>query len=348
MAKKNKGLVHRITQSAHYRYEKALMCLLGAIHTVQPSKVKNSSIIIAAYPRGGSTWLSQLLSCADNSVVMYEPLLPLIKQGVIPWRQFLSKEDHHPALEQYLSDLFSGKKLSHQVALHSMTANTACELVKADTWIHKFCRLQSLLPWLTHHFNIPAPIFLVRNPYATIASQLIYGSKKSASKRWKELHSLNYLNANDNKGNQKMYAFYKNKLDSLHTTEENLAALWCLSHIPGIAESQSRKWTTITYEELLTDGKKIMPELFHQYQLPYDHQRLEDVFHTRSATSLKEGAKINIDQQITGWKDQLSANQVRLIRDTLKKFNMDFFTQNDIITSSDLKNQSHHVAEVSY
>jgi len=70
-----------------------------------------NAILLFSDPRGGSTWLTEILMKAINPAVIWEPLSPGInsefKKLGFPPRQFIPEEDEWPEAKEAFQELFS-------------------------------------------------------------------------------------------------------------------------------------------------------------------------------------------------------------------------------------------------
>ena len=144
-----------------------LINVLSQFKHFQPS----SNFLIFSEPRGGSTWLSQMIRTIPKTAVIWEPINPRIYSELrgmkFGWRQFIPDNEVWPEAEDFLLQILSGKKLSYHTTSHS----NIDQFINAERLIIKFCRGHAILPWLTKRFDLKfKPIYLVRHPFAVVSS----------------------------------------------------------------------------------------------------------------------------------------------------------------------------------
>src|SRR5690606_10560197 len=142
----------------------------------------NKARIICGDPRGGTTWLAQLLNQLPGSALIWEPLAVSEVKEVhalkFQWRQFIPESDSWPEAKELMECILSGRLLSPYLCQQT----TPQQLRDATHLLIKFCRANQLLPWLTKEFNFEAPpVYLVRHPCAVVASQMKQGDWRNVS-----------------------------------------------------------------------------------------------------------------------------------------------------------------------
>lgn len=142
----------------------------------------NNNFMIFSEPRGGSTWLAQMIKTVPRTALIWEPINPKVYQELrkinFGWRQYIPENDKWQEAEDFFKQIFIGNKLSY----HTSSFLTVCDLIKAEQLLIKFVRGNALLPWITKQYNlIHKPIYLVRHPFAVAQSQLKHGAWKSVT-----------------------------------------------------------------------------------------------------------------------------------------------------------------------
>lgn len=77
----------------------------------------NNTIIISGTPRGGTTWLAELLAAVTKSPILWEPLEPSYHQEIkekfgwdyyVPYNYDINTDTSHKEIYTYLESVLSG------------------------------------------------------------------------------------------------------------------------------------------------------------------------------------------------------------------------------------------------
>src|SRR5690606_10960359 len=198
----------------------------------------NETRIISGEPRGGTTWLAQLLNELSRSAMIWEPLavsnVKEVQKLGFHWRQYIPEDEVWPEARRLMERILSGRLLSPYLCQQT----TPQQLQQSNHLLVKFCRANQLLPWLTRQFNFESPpVYLVRHPCAVVASQLKHGGWKNVSPSF-SIPQTKFAS---------FYSEHAGFLKTLDTIEERLAATWCLCNIVPLSHPDNNKrWITVT------------------------------------------------------------------------------------------------------
>jgi hypothetical protein len=140
----------------------------------------NENLVIFGDARGGSTWMAELIGQVPKTVLLWEPLhigrVDYFKQLNFAWRQHIPEDETWYEAQGAFEQLFRGKVLTH----YTCSFSSPFYFLFADRMLVKFCRANALVPWLTRVFDFKyEPIYLVRHPFAVVASQLSHPAWES-------------------------------------------------------------------------------------------------------------------------------------------------------------------------
>ena len=117
------------------------------------------NLVVFSDPRGGSTWMTEVISHLPHTVTLWEPLhlgkVPYVKKLGFGWRQFIPENEAWPEAERAFEKIFSGKLVNR------WTSSKASPLafLRANRMIVKICRANAMIPWITRIFQFKhAPI----------------------------------------------------------------------------------------------------------------------------------------------------------------------------------------------
>ena len=288
---------------------------------------KEDNIIISGMPRGGTTWLAEILLNIHGTALLWEPLHHTvlrnskykdfsIKLGTLP---YIPEDSDWKEAHVFFDKLLGGKIILKEYIFRNSLKylDKEINLFRNKRWIIKSCRMNLLLPWITNNFDIKPPIFLIRHPLAVVASQLRH-------KAFNEIHPNTLI---DNKLlYPSIYNQFSHIIENLKTNEEALAAFWCLNNISTIKHSNNNiKWITVSYERLINRSEEELKRILSRLNIPFDPFILENInspsFTTKNGSPIKKGGN-----QLTGWKNSLKQDQVNRILKVVEAFGIEEYS----------------------
>ena len=290
--------------------------LLSEIRNFRPE----DNFYVFSDPRGGSTWLSDLIRTIPRTSTLWEPLHTHYSEEFrrlnFSIRQFIPEGKDWPEARKLFERLFRGKVWN----VFSSQRTTPLEHLKADQLIVKICRGNRLLPWLVNNFEFRyEPIYMVRNPYAVIASQLQQGAWDimiSSFPMPERLHQDEFCDK------------HKAFLTSLRSKESVLAAIWCSSNLHLMEHPQNNKrWIFLTYEDLFIDPERSIDLIFARWGLKVP-RNIYDIVNVPSFTSKDKTTTGTNTQQLEKWKTYLKSEQIKDISRVLSYFNEKHYSVN--------------------
>ncbi len=160
-------MLKRIREST--KLKKAKYAFAQSVNRIESSE----NLLLFCMPRGGSTWLTEVLAASSNLPVLWEPLhlryAPEFQNINLGWEQVMSKDGEWAELKEKFEKLFQGKILNDW----NCRVSPARSFVWSTKMIVKFCRANGMLLWLTENFSFKhKPVLLLRHPFAVVASQM--------------------------------------------------------------------------------------------------------------------------------------------------------------------------------
>lgn len=277
-----------------------------------------STLLIFASPRGGSTWLVEILKEIPKSVLALEPLF----RGKLMEFSNLNFFWHQPipsGIEWKDAENAFMKLLNREILRLSIYYdNNLLDIPKADKFIFKFCHGNMLLEWVTENFDV-TPILLVRHPCAVVSSQLLHGG-------WQGLKNGNANYDIPDFPHNDIYLHYQDILKAVKTVEENLAATWALTMVNSLkSESNDIKWITVAYENLYLNFEYEINRIFGRLGIaipPSVYGKRQK----RSKTTIKSSETyLSSGKQLESWQKNLTNRQQKNILDIIKEFNIDCY-----------------------
>ncbi len=272
---------------------------------------------IFADPRGGSTWLMEIIQNITNEPVIWEPLDLKLKNNPFnsidfDWRQHIPSDENWPEAKMLFSLLFQGKILEKNILDYS----TLKQLNNSYSLLFKICRGNALLPWLTENFEFNfKPIHMIRHPFAVASSQIKHGG-------WNHLNSkFEIPDTPFNIHYKKHEAFLK----ALSTKEEILVAKWCLSNLATLNHTNNnKKWISITYEDFVLNPNQQIKRILKSWNIKHDLSNID--FESESQTTYEGSPSSNLDK-IKSWQDKFDNNQIESMGKILEYFNCKIYSK---------------------
>ncbi len=174
-----------------------------------------------------------------------------------------------------------------------------------------------MLPWFINQFSFKyLPLVIVRHPFAVVASQLQHQGWDYSFQRFKIPNApFNYF-----------YEKHKRFLLSLNSKEEQLVALWCMTNNVVLRHSKNNNsWISINYENIVLDPMYYFSLIFDRWNLNMP-EVLPDIISIPSSTTSNK-KQIDPKQQITNWKNILTAQQICRLLHVLDYFEVDYYNE---------------------
>lgn len=294
----------------------------GLYHTI--SVVRNfdpqKDLIIFSDPRGGSTWIMEMVNRLPRTAVLWEPLhLRKVKHFNtigFAWRQYIPEGEEWPEAERAFSSVFNGK------ILNSWTCQSPRRFLMANRLIIKLCRANAMIPWLTRTFKFECdPIYLVRHPFAVAASQLKHGAWDGKFSGF-EIPAGKYAD---------LYRQHADYLLTLRTDYEARVAIWCLTNMIPLGNKRNDKsWITVHYEDLLINSEKEVKRIFDRWSLPMPPGAAEQL-QRPSATAKDLTFMGGVEAQLSKWTRVFTHKQIKKMAAVLNYFNVDCYSADDLL-----------------
>ncbi|MBK9538661.1 MAG: sulfotransferase [Flavobacteriales bacterium] len=287
---------------------------------VDPAK----AILIFGAPRGGSTWLEELVRTIPSTATIWEPLdlennPPFARIGFW-WRQHIPEGEQWPEAEALFQDLLAGRMLSNYLTRTS----TLGQLRAADRLVVKFIRGNLLLPWMVQRFPLPKPVLLIRHPCAVISSQKKRGT-------WDKFpvviepppHRFDAL-----------YRSYQPYFNTASTFEERQAASWAADHKYLLEHPLNDvAWTTITYEELVVYPEATLRKLFSGWGMEIPAKALDLV--RKPSSTVVEGSRVHDPHaQLSLWQSRMTPDEIQRALAMVHRFGIDLYDEGVMPTRS--------------
>ncbi|HIH72124.1 MAG: Uncharacterized protein XD43_1711 [Thermococcales archaeon 44_46] len=288
------------------------------------------TIIVSGTPRGGTTWFMELLETLPDYKSIFEPLhkdwFPLVKKLNLPPRPYLEPNAEKDQLKKYLTLVFTDQIVSKSPRF-PMNLRSIKKRLFATKILVKFIRANRILPWIVNNFEIRATYFLIRHPCATIASQLETGIRGYFLPKSVPIPKEIVLKEAQQIPSIKDNEWLMEKLNTITTQEEILAAIWSMdNYVPLLyLSSHQNAWYTVVYEKLITDFDEEIKKVFGYINEAVPEEVYERFKKPSSTTHDK--SHLGTQKQLSKWKRKLSKSQIENILKVVHWFGLDFYTE---------------------
>lgn len=276
--------------------------------------IKNSkAYLLFADPRGGSTWLSQVLTSIDRTILIWEPLHP--QKGLKKLKQIGSRPSQEEAENSNLSEsfkkLFRGKDLTTWMVSFVKLGDA----ILFKNVLIKFIRGNGIVFWLVETFQFDhKPIVLLRHPIPVALSQ-IRAFKKTNSldnesrfiekfPRLEDRHSQFVLNLKTRVGQQ--------------------VAIWCLHNSQVLSNLDSKKVIIMYYELLMSFPTEQLNRIELEWGVQFD-DTVMSIVKQPSATDFKGDFKEDLGYQLNKWKEKVTEDELKESQQVLDYFRVKLY-----------------------
>lgn len=268
------------------------------------------ALVICGDPRGGTTWLMELLALTPRTAVIWEPLHP--QRGVVPkhfrlgWRGHIPETVPEPRIQSFIRDVLSGRRINAWTRYSSHDGDEA----RAVHLLVKFCYASDLLPWMTRWIDFShKPIHLLRHPVAVALSQV----------RLFKMHGpLPRIEVPDEIHND-MHVQHVDYLRTLDSHLQLMVAYWCMANKRTLEHTGNRRWCTVYYEHLLLHPERELDRIATETGMtiaPQAYARVREASATVRGTDLEKDPR----KQMTKWRTQVPPAELAALQSVLDHF----------------------------
>lgn len=279
-------------------------------------------IIISGEPRGGTTWLMEILMNKSDCLI-WEPLhhkhLKDYSEnfynqiGQIP---YIPENEKWAMGEKFFNQLLNGQ-LPYGLPIN-FQYNTKFE--KSDGLLIKFCRANMLLPWINKNFPETKPIYLLRHPLSVISSQL----RHSAFKDVGTIYQLFKIREAQNPAFSDIFNTHKDKINKIKSKESMYANWWAIQNLLAL-NTDDRNWLTVSYESLYLKPMFELERISNHLNIEMSRFSFDKI--TQPSYTTQPGSGI-LEQknQLSNFKRHLTKDQIKEILDIIHSYGIDCYS----------------------
>jgi hypothetical protein len=276
------------------------------------------AIVLSCDPRSGSTWISEVLSAATPSAVIWEPFhrdkVAEVNDLGFAWRQYIPADADWPEAEALIRKILSGGVINQWTSW----ANPAADFVRAERLIIKCCRANGFLPWMIRKIAFERkPIHFLRHPFAIAASQIKMGNFDTGGMD-RDLDRGPFA--------QEMSETSR-YIRGLTTNEEKIVAMWCRTHRAALNDPLTTNRTIrVHYENLTVNPGPEIRRIFDGWgeSMPVN---VLSLVHKASRMTEKSSQLETPKQQISKWQKHFNDKQISRLTAVLKDFGIGIYDQ---------------------
>ena len=273
------------------------------------------TVVVAASPRGGSTWLAELMASRPRTTILWEPLHvgnnPKCREHGFGWQNYIPKGATWGKRRRYLRRVLRGENLSTRL-LTSLELDPVALMSPHGTYVAKFVNANMILPRIVEAYPVSA-IHMIRHPCAVVSSQIEHGS-------WDHLEKSN-LTIPD--GLFEDLPHLSTVFEGIESHVELLAFEWAVQNYVPLSHPEPLPWFLTTYEQMVMRGREEIHRISEFLGVSLDEaiQNLK----TPSATASEE----SVDRQrerLTKWKTNLDPTQADHVLQVAHDVGVTFYT----------------------
>ena len=273
-------------------------------------------IVIFSEPRGGSTWLMELLSNVPKTCINWEPLHETF--GVIPVelntgnRPYIPLNDKNPVYYQWIKNILEFNVYTNW----TMACLSIVKLIKSKLVITKFIRGNFLIPYILTNFDFKyPPVLLLRHPIDVCMSQLKGMNNKEEIINAEIPFEIDFFKNID----------HINFLDQLTSPLERSIANWCMNNLPILNQSERLNQLIIVfYSDLLLNPETEFRKILDNLSICSGHENDRIIksinFRKASKTDFRSELKPDPDEQLNKNFNELDEQTKKKIQRIFDEF----------------------------
>ncbi|MBT8194839.1 MAG: hypothetical protein HKO56_00780 [Bacteroidia bacterium] len=271
--------------------------------------------IICGSGRSGTTWLAEMFSTGMDSPLINEPLQisdskKLTRLG-FGWNQPPPPEGESWQMGERIFTQILDLRLINLNKFSEKNFAEIKQFIFKNKAVLKFTRLNLLVKWVVNQFDIPKPVYIVRNPYAVVASQLNHpawsGYKLNLNTNWFQ----NYFDE------------YQPQIDEANSKVKLLALEWSIQNKNLLDGRLNEKVHVIYFEDLMQNPRKCLEEIQNVWNIRLHETTYHNLNKPSGSTPGSDQFETDEDKQhhLSKWKNVLTNEEINDISNILKKNN---------------------------
>ena len=276
------------------------------------------SIFIFSEPRGGSTWLMEIISNIPNTATIFEPFHS--HYGALDaytWGEHFAIEDEWPEGKAGIDEIINANKFDS----YQLERTKSYKLISAKQLIFKCVMGTSILPWMVNQYDFNyKPIFILRHPLSVASSTL--------QNLYKRDTILNVDHKWEPSGyNLELYNKHRELFADDAPMLDQLIARWCINN-HYILQQKPQDWIQIHYEHMLLFPIRTLNKIFDAWNIEPPAEIWTKI-DKPSHSDFKNDFRSNKEEQLSKWIKSYSKNELDHFQSILDRFGITIYSMSD-------------------
>ena len=276
------------------------------------------SIFIFSEPRGGSTWLMEIISHIPNSATIFEPFHS--HYGALDtytWGDHYTGDQEWPEGKKGIDQILNANKFDS----YQLERTPWHKLLSAKQLIFKCVMGTPILPWIASNYELKyKPIYILRHPLCV------------ASSTWQNLYKRDTVLNVDHKWvpsgyNQKLYKKNKKFFAEGTPMMDQLIARWCINN-HYLLQQDAQDWIKVHYEDMLLHPNKSLKNIFSEWKLEVPEE-IWSKLDKPSHSDFKNDFRADKDEQLCKWIKSYSEKELDHFQSILDSFGIKIYNMRD-------------------
>ena len=278
-----------------------------------------NGIFIFSEPRGGSTWLMEILSKLPDTAAIFEPFHS--HYGAIDtytWGNHYRIEDKWPEGFEGIQNVLNANKFDS----YQLERSSWYDIIRAKQFVFKCVMATPILPWIVHNFKFNyKPIFIIRHPLSVASSTL--------ENLYKREGKINVDHKWEPTGyNKELFDKHQDLFAEDTPMMDKLIARWCINNHYTLQQEQ--KWITIHYEQMLLEPEQTLSHIFNEWGIPEPENICCDLDRPSHSDFTKDFRK-DKQEQLRKWINKYSQTELDRFQTILDRFGIDIYKMNEAL-----------------
>jgi len=307
-----------------------VLYLLFNFRHIQGAK---KNIVLFSTRRGGSTWLSQVISSGETNLRYYDHIFSWYQTDFYS-RKFFNVYKNNQEIYATTNniDYFELVNSGRHIARTVVDPFSKDFVRKSTRLLYKVTEGKGLFDWFVKNRSIEV-VYQVRHPIPTALSVMRLG--------W-DLTIDAYLN-NDKfideylKGDKFDYCI---RINDGNDMLSKYVLNWVLENLIPLNSKNLSSTLIISYEETIMNPEKIINLLNEKLDLESTQLMIKTLIVPSRSSSLSESTTINkmfdrdVESLLSRWKKEINNKRERELMGILEKFDIDLYSYNDLLLNS--------------
>lgn len=276
------------------------------------------SLFIFSEPRGGSTWLMEIISNIPRTATIFEPFHS--HYGVFEkynWGDHYTNDQEWTEGKAEIEDIINANKFDS----YQLERANWFKLLRAKQLIFKCVMGTSILPWMVKQFPFNyKPIYILRHPLSVASSTLQNLYKRDSilnvDHKWiPSGYNLDLYNKNKD-----LFAQDSPMIDQL-------IARWCINN-HYILQQNSQDWLQVHYELMLQFPIKTLNTIFDAWDIE-PPEEIWTKIDNPSHSDFKNDLRSDKQEQLNKWINSYSQNELEHFQSILDRFDISIYCMNN-------------------